>query len=426
MLSLYPNLSLSKIIMATLKFFLERSKKDKADFIPVYVSISCQSIRIKRAIKHVKVKEIYWKNERIKPNGKTESDNRHNEFNDILNRFEEKFNNLIRSALINQFEISIDYILKELDNESTTSEYNFFTCLSTFITLKGTDCAKRTIMGYQTCFNKLLEFQKTATRKISFNTLDLKFYDEFKYYILITQNHSDNYLAKLIANLKSFLKWANDRGFKTNNDFQKFKAPERPKEIIALYEDELMQLYKHDFTSKKLEHVRDVFCFGCFTGLRYSDIRTLRPEHIGDYMITKQCVKTKDTIKIPLSKFSLAILQKYKGNLDTKVLPIISEQKFNEYIKECCKQAKIDKKTPVLKFIGGQKIEEIKFKYELITSHVARKTFTTISLTLGMNESMVKEITNHKRDSNFRKYVSFAKNSKMKAIDFAWDKLNQL
>lgn len=410
--------------MATLKFYLNKQKKDKNGLYSVFVSISSNSIRIRRAVKNVKSKELDWKKDRIKPNGKTENYNQYIEYNDILDRFEENYKSIIKNALLSNITINSNFILNELFLDKIELDTDFFESFKFFISIKSTDSANRTIMGYQTCINKFTEFQKVTLIKITFNSLDLKFFDEFKYYILITKNHSDNYLAKLIANLKSFIKWANDRGIKINSDFQKFKAPERPKEIIALYEDELMQLYTHDFSSKKLEHVRDVFCFGCFTGLRYSDIRTLKPEHIDEKMITKQCVKTKDTIKIPLSKFSLAILNKYEGNIDNKVLPIISEQKFNEYIKECCKHANINKKTPVIKYIGGQKIEEIKFKYELITSHVARKTFTTVSLTLGMNESMVKEITNHKRDSNFRKYVAFAKNSKMQAIDFAWDKLN--
>lgn len=411
--------------MATLKFYINKSKKDKNGLYPVLASISSNSIRIRRAISFVKVKEEDWKKDRIKPNGKTEPYNNHIEYNAILNKYEFEYNELIKTALLKGIQIDTDYIVDGLNNvlNKNKSEDNFFDFFDKFIEVKKSDSALRTIMGYKTCRNKLFEFQENEKFKIKFSTLNLTFFDSFKIYIFNTKGHSDNYLAKLIANLKTFLKWAMDREIDVHKDFVKFKATEKPKEIIALYEDELKLLYKYDFDSKKLNQVRDVFCFGCFTGLRYSDIRTLVSNHINDNMIMKQCVKTKDILKIPLNKYAKEILSRYKGIFENKVLPIISEQKFNTYIKECCKVAGINKMTPIVKFVGGQKVEEIHPKYQLITSHTARKTFTSVSLILGMNESMVKEITNHKKDSNFRKYVVFAQTSKVEAIDNAWNNL---
>ena len=378
-----------------------------------------------KSISFVKVREEDWKKDRVKANGKTEPYNNYIEYNDILNKYENSFNELVKNALLNKITIDTDYLTNGLDRlvNKNIDDEDFFQIFDNFIEVKKSDSAQRTIMGYITCRNKLFEFQQNTKFNIKFSKLNLMFFDKFKIYIFNTKGHSDNYLAKLIANLKSFLKWAKDREIEVHKDFIKFKASEKPKEIIALYEDELKLLYNYDFESKRLNHVRDVFCFGCFTGLRYSDIRTLVPEHINNNVIIKQCVKTKDILKIPLNKYAIEILNRYHGIFENKLLPIISEQKFNTYIKECCEVAGINTMTPIVKFVGGQKIEEIHPKFQLITSHTARKTFTSVSLILGMNESMVKEITNHKKDSNFRKYVVFAQTSKVEAIDNAWNNL---
>lgn len=185
-------------------------------------------------------------------------------------------------------------------------------------------------------------------------------------------------------------------------------------------ETELNLLMNCKYTTERLEKVRDVFCFSCHTGLRLSDILSLKKEHIQNGYLTKYIVKTRQKISIPLNKSALQILEKYQ-DLISGPLPIISGPKYNEYIKECCKIAGIDTPTTIARHVGNICTTSVHPKYKLITSHVARKTFTTLSLVKGMSETIVKQITGHKRDEHFRKYIKYTDENKKNEMDKAWN-----
>lgn len=139
-------------------------------------------------------------------------------------------------------------------------------------------------------------------------------------------------------------------------------------------------------------------------------------------VIQKTIKKTRTFSRIPLNKFARAILEKYTETAH-EPLPKISDQKFNKYLKkEVCKLAGIDTPTTITKFVGGKVFESTVPKYELITSHTARKTFTTNSLIFGMSESVVKKITGHKKDHSFRRYVNLAESFVKDDMNKAWDK----
>src|SRR5690606_29018926 len=126
--------------------------------------------------------------------------------------------------------------------------------------------------------------------------------------------------------------------------------------------------------------------------------------------------------EIPLNKFAKEILDKYKKTI-YEPLPVISGQKFNEYIKECCEVAKINTPTTVSRFSGNKRVDKTVPKHELITSHTARKTFVTNSLIFGMKEMVVRNITGHKKESTFKRYVKIAEDFKQKEMQETWDKI---
>ena len=165
-----------------------------------------------------------------------------------------------------------------------------------------------------------------------------------------------------------------------------------------------------------------MYCFSCFTGLRYSDINQLKHEHIKDNIILKKIQKTKQIETIPLNDFAIKILEKNK-DLPLNALPHISGQKANKYIKEACKIAEIN--TPVIKTEsrGGKTKELITPKYSLITMHTGRKTFVTNSLILGMNVKAIKGITGHKKDNTFNKYLKIVEDYKKTEMDNTWNRI---
>jgi integrase len=219
------------------------------------------------------------------------------------------------------------------------------------------------------------------------------------------------------------LNWAYDKEYHSNQNFKKFKASEDEIEVIYLTIEELMTLFNHDFESPRLNHVRDVYCFGCFTGLRFSDIKQLRVSNVFEDHLLLNIQKTK-TIgqNIPLNNYAQKILSRYKDTIYVP-LPVISSQKFNKYIKECCEIAKIDTPTSITRYVGQKRIDKLVPKYEVITSHTARKTFVTNSLILGMKEMVVRNITGHKKEETFRKYVKIAEDFKKNEMDNTWNKI---
>lgn len=99
--------------------------------------------------------------------------------------------------------------------------------------------------------------------------------------------------------------------------------------------DEIFMLLNYNFKNNRLEKVRDLYCFACFTGLRYSDVISLKREHFNGKLLTKTQIKTGYVKTLPLNKFALEILAKYES--EKSPLPRISIQNLNNYIKEACK-----------------------------------------------------------------------------------------
>lgn len=408
-------------------FYLRKDKKNKDNLYPVRASISFNGQQYYRGVPKVyaSLKDWKTKTQRIKPNLKSETYNYHLEYNKIIDEMEAKLKELFRYCLLNKIEVTKDLIIEKLEAKSNVYnvEHSFFKYFDLFLEKNKVSKATRTITAYTTVRNFLEEFENNTEYVMNWYSIDILFFERFELYAFKQKKISNNYFSKIISILKTFMNWAFEKGYHENIEYKKMKAAEHEIEVIYLTMDELMHLYNFDFESQKLKRVRDIYCFGCFTGLRYSDIKNLKPSNIKDSFIEMTIQKTRTIAhKIPLTKFSKAILEKY---IETPFypLPVISNQKFNEYLKECAKVAKIDSEVQITRFIGSERIDKILPKYELITSHTARKTFVTNSLILGVNQMVVRNITGHKKESSFRKYVKIAEDHKRNEMEKAWDKL---
>ncbi|TPN86069.1 site-specific integrase [Aquimarina algicola] len=407
-------------------FTLRKDKINKDGFIPVRMLITVNGERIRRNVKNVKTIAKDWKNQRIKSNLKSETYNYHLEYNKELDDLENKVKLIYRNALLNNIAITKEYILDKLDNENFGSNNltpNFFDSFQEFIDTNKTTKAKGTIKKYVSCKNFIQDFDTVKNYNLRFDNININFYEEFRDYSFDERNTLNNYFGRIISVLKTFMNWSFERNYHENLEFKKFKTVSNTIEVIYLTMDELMTLYNHKFDSTRLEHVRDFYCFGCFTGLRFSDIKQLRPSNVFSDHIKLNITKTKSIDhKIPLNNYAKAILDKYKETL-YEPLPAISSQKFNKYIKECAEIVKINKPLNITRYIGQRRVDKVLPKYELITSHTARKTFVTNSLILGMKEMVVRNITGHKDESSFKRYVEIADDFKNKEMDDTWNKI---
>jgi integrase len=226
----------------------------------------------------------------------------------------------------------------------------------------------------------------------------------------------------VVSNIKTFMSWCEERGYHSNPAYKKFKAVEEDIECIYLSMDELFKLNSYEFENQKLNRVRDLYCFSAFTGLRYSDLSSLGDANVFEDEIKFTVRKTRSIDHVvPLNEHAKRILEKYKGGFHSP-LPIISSQKLNKNIQEACRIIGIDSKVNITRFSGSRRIDKEIPKFELITIHTARKTFVTNSLILGMNQQVIKNITGHKKDASFQKYVKIADDFKMSEMNL-WNKI---
>lgn len=407
-------------------YYLDKGSIRKDKLIPVFYSLTFEGQRIRKKIKGVNCSEKHWnkKAQRLKAPLKSEVYNYHIEYNKILDEFEDKVKKIFRYILLNNITPTKEFILDKLEKEEEINLYHdFFISFQEFIDKSKNTKAERTIKSYVTTINFIKDFTNETNFEVRFDTLDYNFYEKFQDYAFEIRETKNNYFGKLITIIKTFMTWSFKRDYHQNLDYKKFKVKKDDIEVIYLTMDELLRLYNYEFKNSRLERTKDFYCFGCFTGLRFSDLKLLKPSNIFENHLKMNIQKTK-TIdhKIPLNKYSIAILEKYKETI-YEPLPVISSQKFNKYIKECCKIVGIDTPTLITRYIGTKRIDKNIPKYELITSHTARKTFVTNSLILGMKEMVVRNITGHKKEESFKKYVKIAEDFKQQEMDNTWDKI---
>lgn len=224
-----------------------------------------------------------------------------------------------------------------------------------------------------------------------------------------------------IAFVKVFLRWAQDHNYCDASPFlyQKVKLKTSKKPVIYLTKEELMKVYDYNFGHKNyLSQVRDVFCFCCFTSLRYSDVYNLRRSNIIDNEIHITTIKTHDTLTIELNRYSRAILNKYADIPfpDDKALPVITNQKMNDYLKEMGKVCGINSPITITKYKGTQRYDKTYKKYELLSTHCARRTFVCNAIMLGIPTNIVMKWTGHSDYSTMKPYLDIADEARRSAM----------
>jgi site-specific recombinase XerD len=278
---------------------------------------------------------------------------------------------------------------------------------------------------YRSLKNHLNEFQTSKKKKISFNNIDYSFFSEFQNFLInIKSKRAPNGLgnvtiAKQLSTLKTFLNYARMHGIEVRTNYKDFKIKKESLEVIALTNNEFETLYALDLAgNKRLDKVRDIFCFSCATGLRYSDLAQLKREHIKNDEIKMIITKTKQHQTIPLNPYSHSILAKYSDLY--RPLPIISNQKINEYLKELCQLAEITEPVQIVRFRGNKREEKLYPKHELISVHTGRKTFCTLSLEKGMSAEEVMQISGHRDYKSFKRYVKITEQRTKTVMRNAW------
>lgn len=299
-------------------------------------------------------------------------------------------------------------------------EAMFFTAFDEFVREEG-NLNNWTAATY-TKFEAVKKHLEGFDPGLTFDAFDEIKLTDYVTYLREVKQMRNSTIGKQMGFLKWFLRWAFRKGYTDNRAFDGFKPKLKTtaKKVIFLTWDELTQLrdYPIPATKQYLERVRDVFLFTCFTGLRYSDAYNLKRSDIKGDRIEITTVKTADSLTIELNDHSRAILGKYKDVHfeNDKALPVISNQKMNDYLKELCELAGIDEPVRETYYKGNERIDEITPKYALMGTHAGRRTFICNALSLGIPAQVVMKWTGHSDYKAMKPYIDIADEIKANAM----------
>lgn len=290
----------------------------------------------------------------------------------------------------------------------------------------GKKIAARTIQKYRTTIKQIKAFENTLKLKLKLTDINLEFHKKFTNYLKLEQNYSNTLIEKIISQIKGFIREAKEMGYEINDEIESKKFTFNRDETIDTYlnTDEIDLIFKLDLSdNESLDNVRDIFIIGLWTGLRISDLNRIDQFHFSNNSIKIiETQKTGSTVEIPIHPMVKEILKKHNNELPR----IISEQKFNNYIKKVCELAGIDEMVlgSVKNAETNRKEKGYFEKFKLITSHTARRSFATNHYG-KIDDRTLMAITTHKSVSQFHKYIKTTQKEYADRLAKYWNELKK-
>ena len=285
---------------------------------------------------------------------------------------------------------------------------------------RGLRLSPGTIRSYGMTKTILKKYTSDRRVKLTFDSINMDFYNDFVEYLNKAEHlrgkYKPNVIGKFIKQIKAFMRYAYDNDYTQNRDFEKkgFKVFREEVETIYLNEDELEALYNLELTNGDA-NVRDAFLISCYTGMRYSDIDRLDVSKHIDFennIITIITQKTNTKVVIPMNKIVLNILKKH----DNQTPQVQSNQATNRVLRAICEQAKINTPVTIMETSGGVREENTYPKNKLVTSHTARRSFATNAFKRGVPTLSIMQITGHKTETSFMRYIRIGKEENAKSL----------
>lgn len=275
---------------------------------------------------------------------------------------------------------------------------------------KGVHYAPFTLKGYLKLRRILGEFREATGRAVDFADITLDFYKAFKLW-LTGRGLSLNYVGALLKDLKVLLKQAHDDGLHTNTTYQHrdFKKMTENVDSIYLSTDELAALSRLDLNDNpRLDRTRDLFLIGAYTGLRFSDFSELRPENFKreGRVLSVKTQKTGERVEVPVNPHVAAILAKYNG-----IPPrAVTNQQMNTALKDLGKRAaesisQFAELMEATRTQGGERNTRRVAKWELLTTHTARRSFATNAYLAGLPLTAIMKMTGHRSEVMLSRYL---------------------
>jgi integrase len=282
---------------------------------------------------------------------------------------------------------------------------------------------------YRNLRDTLKAFETYRKIPITFESFDFNFYEEFVEYMMyehvqrrrkeVIKGFRISTVGKTIKQLRIFLRNRMRRKIISPINLEDFKILDEETDAIYLSWDEIINIYQTDLAAHPhLCKYRDLFVFGCLTGLRFSDFSTIKSEDVRNKMLYKKQVKSDHWVVVPLRDEAYKIfIQEFNRNI-----PVMSNGKFNLHIKEVAKLAGI---VEVIKFShkkGNKDIIAVKPKYAWITSHTCRRSFCTNEFLAGTPVDLIMKISGHKSLRDFYRYIRITPEEAGQKIKEIWQK----
>ena len=381
----------------------------------------------------LKVEPLFWDEKKQRVKNSKYCLNK-DDINAALTNIESKINLFITDSASKGNPVTKDDLKNLLDvhfGKKIAAAHDFHSFFEEFIRLCDTRISPhrggqtidyKTKREYARTYYYIQEYEKKRKLRLDFRNINQSFFNDFVAFLQELELSTNTIWHKTVS-LKAVMKAANEQELTDNTKYKLFKNVSEESQAIALSENELDLLAHFDFShSFRLERTRDLFLIGCWTGLRFSDFTRIREENIKNGMLTIQQQKTNEFVTIPLHPVFLRIWEKYKGILPSN----ISNQKFNDNLKDVCREAGLNEH--VLKSItkGGKKQTTIYEKWQLVSSHTARRIFATNLYKSGFPSISIMQITGHKTESSFLKYIKVTREEHARMLMMHWQKNGNL
>ena len=275
----------------------------------------------------------------------------------------------------------------------------------------GQESTKRNI---STMVSSLKEYCENRTPLLA--NVTKGFLEGYISFLINTKKNNNTTVEKKLGMLQQILREAHKQGLLPNKDaLSEVRIARGSTDIIFLKQDELIQLESYKPKSERLEKVKDAFLFGCYTGLRYSDLEQLNQAHYhrktakGEtyHVLSFVIKKTRRMHEIALPPKAVMIMKKYWDQQEEKrLLPMATNQKFNDYLKELCEAAEIDTEIEISAQYGSEVRTEIIKKFDVMSCHAARHTYAILSLENGMRPEVLQRNLGHSKLSQTMEYVT--------------------
>lgn len=352
------------------------------------------------------------------------------QFNMYLDKFRQKIEDYVHQALSQDIDPTIEYVrekvrVKQEKKAAQLPYIDFFSFVEQYIKTSAINKKKSTLTCYRNTVNNLKWYKEYTGEALTFDSFGVDFYDQFKRYIIETRGCGNNSFGKVIKTLKTFLNEAVERGYTVNQGYKskKFKVLTEDVENIYLNELEIRALLDYDFSDNpNYEKVRDLFVVGCYTGLRFSDFTEIKPENIKNECIYIRTIKTHQNVVVPLHPCIREVMKRYGGKYPNNLPPAYSNQKMNDYLKEVGKLAGLKEQIIITRTKGSKRVETTYKKYELLTTHCARRSFATNLFKQGFPSLNIMKITGHRSEKSFMKYIKVKEEEAAQMLKIHWEK----